>query len=158
MTTTTPYALGPNDAREEFAYGGAMLRYLARAADTDGRATLFEARGTEPFPGPPLHVHHDGDEAFLLLAGSAVVQLGDERHELVAGGFVWMPHGVPHTFAVRAGGFHAVALSMPGGIEKMFAEQQAYFDGLGGAAPDPARLAAIAAPFGRLVGPPLQLD
>jgi quercetin dioxygenase-like cupin family protein len=157
-TASAAYLLEAGEAREHFRYGGVQLRYLARAADTDGRLTWFEATAEEAQSGPPLHIHHDSDEALLVLSGALVIQLGDERRELGPGGFAWMPHGIPHAFAIRAGGFRGLAMCTPGGIEHLFAAQQDYLDSLDGAAPDLARLAQIGASVGRVVGPPIALD
>lgn len=49
-------------------------------------------------PGPgrtPLHVHRDNDEAMHFLENEIVVILGDERHELAAGGYAMAPRGLP---------------------------------------------------------------
>jgi mannose-6-phosphate isomerase-like protein (cupin superfamily) len=54
-----------------------------------------------PYPGPqaPLHVHHDGDEGFIVLDGRIEVQDGDRRHQLERGQVHIVPAGSPHTFA-----------------------------------------------------------
>jgi mannose-6-phosphate isomerase-like protein (cupin superfamily) len=72
-TTAQGYALTSGEARDHGYNGEARLRYLARAADTDGRVTVFEASGVGPQQGPPLHVHHESDEALLVLEGSVLV-------------------------------------------------------------------------------------
>lgn len=46
----------------------------------------------------PLHVHHDDDEAWYVLEGQLRVRVGQEDHDVPAGGAVIGPHGVPHTF------------------------------------------------------------
>lgn len=53
--------------------------------------------------------------------------LGQSRVVVEAGGFLWVPRGTAHTFA-NAGteAVHVLAMAMPGGIEELFAEQQAY--------------------------------
>ena len=52
-----------------------------------------------PFPQAPLHVHERGDEGFVVLTGLLDVVLGDEVRRLVAGEFVLVGAGTPHTFA-----------------------------------------------------------
>ena len=69
----------------------------------------------------------------------------------------WMPQGVAHAFA-SAGpeSLHALALAVPGGLEDLFGEQQAYFAQLEGP-PDPGVLDEIAARHGAVTtGPPIR--
>jgi uncharacterized cupin superfamily protein len=46
----------------------------------------------------PLHVHHEDDEAWDVLAGELVVRSGERDHRLGAGGAVLVPRGVAHTY------------------------------------------------------------
>jgi len=46
----------------------------------------------------PRHIHHDDDEAWYVLEGRLRVRLGNEDHDVPAGGAVVGPRGVPHTF------------------------------------------------------------
>jgi mannose-6-phosphate isomerase-like protein (cupin superfamily) len=55
--------------------------------------------GTIP-PGqaaPPFHVHPHTDEAFHIAGGEATFLLGDREVRVTAGGFVFIPRGMPHT-------------------------------------------------------------
>ena len=52
-----------------------------------------------PYPQAPLHVHHRGDEGFVVLAGRLEVTRGDEVVLLSAGEFAIVSAGTPHTFA-----------------------------------------------------------
>src|SRR3954452_6255820 len=45
--------------------------------------------------GPPLHVHHDEDEAFHVLDGELRLRVGDEQLTLGAGETALAPRGVP---------------------------------------------------------------
>jgi hypothetical protein len=62
----------------------------------------WAAEGTSPGKQPqyqaPLHLHHDDDEAWYVLAGRLKVRIGGEEHDVPAGAAVIGPHGVPHTF------------------------------------------------------------
>lgn len=49
---------------------------------------------------PPLHVHHDLDDTWLILGGEFVLRCGDEQTLAGPGTWVSMPRGVPHTFRV----------------------------------------------------------
>jgi quercetin dioxygenase-like cupin family protein len=48
------------------------------------------------------HVHHDHTDAFYVLAGTLIFEIGHERAKLAvaAGGFVAVPTHVPHSFRV----------------------------------------------------------
>lgn len=52
-----------------------------------------------PYPQAPLHVHHRGDEGFVVLAGRLQVTRGDDVDLLSAGEFAVVGAGTPHTFA-----------------------------------------------------------
>ncbi len=49
--------------------------------------------------GPPLHIHPNADELFYILEGTLLMKNGDELTEVTAGDIVYIPKGVPHTFA-----------------------------------------------------------
>jgi mannose-6-phosphate isomerase-like protein (cupin superfamily) len=54
-------------------------------------------------PGPPRliaprHLHHSDDEAWYVLEGALVVQVGDNNVEAHAGSAVLVPRGTPHTY------------------------------------------------------------
>jgi mannose-6-phosphate isomerase-like protein (cupin superfamily) len=51
-----------------------------------------------PWDGPPLHVHHEGEEAWHILEGVLRFTLGDRQVDAVAGTTVFVPRGVAHTF------------------------------------------------------------
>lgn len=53
-----------------------------------------------PGGSPPLHVHSQLDDSFLLLEGTLAVRCGDERFIARQGAYVYLPRGVPHTFRV----------------------------------------------------------
>lgn len=54
--------------------------------------------GEEPlYQAPPLHRHGE-DEAWYVLEGKLRVHVGEQVHEIAAGGAVIVPGEVPHTF------------------------------------------------------------
>jgi mannose-6-phosphate isomerase-like protein (cupin superfamily) len=148
MNRAEPYML---DRGGEIAdLNGLTLK--AGAAQTAGAVSVYEGGLPAMTPGPPLHVHSAADEALYILEGEVTIQLGQQTIRADAGAFVWMPRGVPHTFA-NAGLAPArmLGLAVPGGIEDLLAAVPR--DGRPG---DPAALAVFAAKFGsRTVGPPL---
>jgi mannose-6-phosphate isomerase-like protein (cupin superfamily) len=76
--------------------------------------------------GPPLHVHHDADEAFVVLSGDVEFRVAGETFLRGPGGAVFVPRGVEHTFRVVSdiASRHLVILT-PGGFEAFFAEMAA---------------------------------
>jgi hypothetical protein len=88
----------------------------------------------------------------------STVVVGDRVTEVGPETLVWLPRGIPHTFANRGDEeVWAVGVTSPAGIEAMFEEQDAYFARLDGP-PDPAYLAELGARFGvTVVGPPLDV-
>jgi len=51
-----------------------------------------------PMDGPPLHVHHNGDEAWHVLEGTLWFRYTDRTDHAPAGTTVLVPAGVAHTF------------------------------------------------------------
>ena len=56
------------------------------------------SQGEQPQYQAPLHLHHDDDEAWYVLAGRLRVRIGDDEYDAPAGAAVIGPHGLPHTF------------------------------------------------------------
>jgi mannose-6-phosphate isomerase-like protein (cupin superfamily) len=55
--------------------------------------------GTHPGrPNAGLHVHHEDDEAWYVLAGRLGFQVGDGRREVGAGEALMVPRGTPHSY------------------------------------------------------------
>lgn len=48
--------------------------------------------------GPAPHVHRDLDEIMFVQEGTITVLVGDDLHEVKAGGWHLRPHGIVHTF------------------------------------------------------------
>ena len=46
---------------------------------------------------PPFHLHPHTDEAFYVASGEASFLLGAREIRVTAGGFVFVPRGMPHT-------------------------------------------------------------
>jgi mannose-6-phosphate isomerase-like protein (cupin superfamily) len=44
----------------------------------------------------PLHKHVEHSETIYVLEGKALLQLGDESFEIVAGDYIRVPEGTPH--------------------------------------------------------------
>lgn len=69
-----------------------------------------------PYPGDqaPPHIHHQSDEAFIVLEGELEVLIGRERKVLSAGQSAVIPAGTIHTFATHgAAGSKVIAVMTP---------------------------------------------
>ena len=66
--------------------------------DTGGELSIFEYFGNEK-GGPPMHVHPHQDEVFYIAEGQYRFQCGDEKFSLGAGDMIFLPRGLPHTWA-----------------------------------------------------------
>jgi quercetin dioxygenase-like cupin family protein len=112
----------PDQPKPEDAAGVAFRTgFKLVASDTGGVFSLLEWN-LDPWQlGPGLH-SHNFDEAFYVLTGRVIFQVGEERHVLGAGQLAWMPRHTPHSFS-NAGGEPASGLtvSTPGGLENVFA-------------------------------------
>ncbi len=76
---------------------GDTYTFKARAADTGGRLTMWEAE-VPPGGGPPPHRHLHQDEAYYLLEGELEVLDGGRLFTARAGDFVFIPRGAVHRF------------------------------------------------------------
>ena len=93
----------------------------AEGRHSGGTLTVYEATLGPRMAGPAVHVHRTADESFYVLAGEMTFLVGEETHILPAGSFVFVPHGVVHTFW-NAGLEPARQLTFftPSGIEDVF--------------------------------------
>lgn len=53
---------------------------------------------------PPDHTHPTEDEMFYVLEGDLTFKCGDQTFDVDEGGFVFLPRGVEHGYAIRSGG------------------------------------------------------
>jgi mannose-6-phosphate isomerase-like protein (cupin superfamily) len=67
----------------------------ARFAATGTSFSVNEWRGSGP---ATLHVHHSDDEAWHVLEGTLHFRFADREVDVGAGGSVFVPAGVPHTY------------------------------------------------------------
>ena len=133
---------------------GYQLLVKVSGDDNGGEFAVFEVPAL-PNTGPPLHMHHIEGEYFYVLDGELDVQVGTEVIRLKAGGSVYLPRMIPHTFQ-PAGGREARFLSFvqPAGRVEAFGLELSNLLQKG-----PLDPVATKALFGRhgmdVVGPPL---
>jgi quercetin dioxygenase-like cupin family protein len=105
---------GAGDARWWF---GQLALLKAGAPDTHGRYTLVEIV-VPPNYITPLHAHGREDEAFWILDGEVVFEVGGEMFDAAAGSYLLAPRGVAHRFTAGATGARMLFLFTPGGFER----------------------------------------
>jgi mannose-6-phosphate isomerase-like protein (cupin superfamily) len=126
----------------ELDFLGARARVLA-----DGLVEMLDVPAADM---PPLHVHHEDDEGFYVLAGEVTLHTPDSALTLHPGDFALAPRGVPHTYRVSDDGPAAwLCTSQPARLGP-FVTEVASLD-----RPDPAALGEVASRYGiEILGPP----
>lgn len=151
MTTTAGggIVLRPGEARV-VDLGGFEVLVHAEGGATEDQFSLIETVEREAGGGPPLHVHRECAETFVVLAGRYAMHLGDDEFACPAGSFVYVPKGLPHTFRTLEAGSRKLNLYTPAGMV-------GYFDDLAAgiaAGMDEAGLDALAERYAMdVVGP-----
>jgi len=78
-----------------------------------------------------LHVHHEDDEAWHVLEGTLRFRFADRTVDVAAGGSVFVPAGVAHTYqAVETTGARYLVLLTPR-LDALIAELQRHGDPAG---------------------------
>jgi quercetin dioxygenase-like cupin family protein len=102
-------------------YQGHLMTVLASGDETGGSFALIDTwalSGNEP----PRHVHEREDETFVFIEGHGTFYVGDEVYDVAAGGAIFLPRGVPHSFKIRSERARALILLSPAGFENWFRE------------------------------------
>ncbi len=143
------FSLGPG----AIEWGGTFYRTILSTKATGGAMSIVDSV-SPPDSGPPRHVHHDADEAFVILTGDCEFWIEGERFTRGPGQSAFIPRGKEHTFRVVSTipCRHLIILT-PGGFEGFFEEMAA---GKFRIPDDMAKIAEIAGRFHlKFTGPPL---
>ena len=108
---------------------------------------------------PPLHVHHDADETFIVVEGQISIHLPDRSVLLGPGDSCFAPRGVPHVYRVESETARWFGVGNPIGFADFVREASDPADDDGfpplDREPDLERIGAAAAAHGiELLGPP----
>jgi mannose-6-phosphate isomerase-like protein (cupin superfamily) len=132
---------------------GVPWLFKAVGEQTDGHFDLMVGE-VEYLTGPPLHVHADQDDSFLVLEGTLAIQVGEELFDVGPGDFATVPPGVAHTFDnIRQDQppVRTINLMTPGGLHAFFAHRAKQDPGV-----EPAEVKQLAESYGmEVVGPTL---
>lgn len=119
--TLSPYFGAPAGNDRIRWIGGTTMEILLDSAATDGRMMILR-NDSSLGDAAPIHVHGHEDEVFLVLEGSMIVWVGDERRAVDAGGICFLPRGIPHTYRVTSETAKVLNICTPGGLESAFRE------------------------------------
>jgi len=154
-TPTRGFQVGRDDDRfgDVHSLGIGTLSFKVSTEDSQGALLIVELVH-HTMGGPPRHLHRDQDEAFYVVEGEYIVEVGQERFRLRPGDSAFSARGVPHAWAFvgEHTGRMVFTVSPAGRLEAFFRE----LSKAGAMAPqDPA----FWPPFNmELVGPPLSLE
>src|SRR6266540_4840501 len=96
--TVNETVLRPGQGRS-IDLGNFQMSVKATGDITNGFFSLLEAEEPPNF-GPPLHIHHDADEAFYVLSGEYIIFVDGRNFTCPAGSFIFIPKGMTHGFRV----------------------------------------------------------
>ena len=110
--------LGPGSV----VWNGSHYKTILETAATGGAMSIVDSV-TPPGMGPPRHVHHAEDEAFVVLSGECEFWVAGRRWTAGPGETAFVPRGTEHTFRVigTQPSRHLIILT-PGGFEQFFHE------------------------------------
>jgi quercetin dioxygenase-like cupin family protein len=95
---TRPYAL---KAGEGWTYRLFGVDFIVKAGEIPrGNGAAFMEYVTRKGEEPGEHTHPGEDEIFYVLEGKITFLCGGERFDLEQGGFIFLPHGIPHDYTI----------------------------------------------------------
>jgi len=94
-----PYAL---KAGEGWIYRFGIDFTVKSSEVQQGSSAAFLEYATRKGEEPPSHTHETEDEIFYVLEGAITFQCGEERFDLDKGGFIFLPHGIEHSYSIRS--------------------------------------------------------
>lgn len=137
-----------HDAPLAFLNGAFHLK--VGAAETAGGLCIYDTIRHEP-GGPPLHMHADQDEWFLVTEGTFQVRVGDVVHTLEPGDSILGPRGIPHAFRNSSRTGRILVLFQPAGTMQDFFQEGSAINPM-----TPQAFAELSSRHGmKVVGPPL---
>ncbi|MFD0634200.1 cupin domain-containing protein [Catenulispora yoronensis] len=102
------------DSSQPFWFLGGQSRVLIPGQATAGSLSVVEFTDGAGH-APPLHIHEDEEEVWIVLDGEVSFFVGDRRIELGPGDAAHGPRGVPHSYLVRSPTARLAAVFAPPG-------------------------------------------
>lgn len=147
------FIMEPRDGRPIHVVGDDVTIKIS-SRDTEGAFTVFESR-TLPLHGPPLHIHHEQDEAWRVLEGEYLFEVDGQEIYAGPGATIFAPRGTAHTFQnIGTTPGRLMTTVVPGGLDVFFEELEQAAPR--GRRPDAAAIAPLFVKHGmELLGPAL---
>ena len=96
---TRPYALKSGEGWT-YRFGIDFTVKAGEVQESSGAAILEYT--TKKGEEPPDHTHPTEDEMFCVLEGAITFRCGGESFDLEKGGFMFLPRGIKHGYAIRS--------------------------------------------------------
>jgi quercetin dioxygenase-like cupin family protein len=162
QTAPKPYRLATGEGLADVWWKTGRVTVKAGPDETGNAFSQFVV--DDPLGGgPPLHVHHNEDEAFYILEGTVTMFAGGERIDLEAGDYFFGARGIPHAYLVTSERARMLVTISPSGSEQLFVSlgvpvtsAEPPTDTVMPPPPEMARL--FAAHGAEILGPPPSLD
>jgi mannose-6-phosphate isomerase-like protein (cupin superfamily) len=113
--------LRPSEARE-IDVGAFDVSVLADGEITGASFSLIATSEPQAGIGPPMHVHHDCAESFVVLDGAYRMFIEDEQIDCGPGSFIFVPRDTRHTFQNLVAGSRKLNLYTPAAMIGYFDE------------------------------------
>ena len=92
-----------------------LARVRVTPEESGGLLGIVELTGTRG-EMPPLHIHHNEDETFVVLDGEMSLHTPGESRVLRAGEVALAPKGIPHAYRIESERARWLAVSTPAGF------------------------------------------
>lgn len=93
----SPFYIPPSDPLQP-GQSGQDIKVIIRSGQTNKQISNIEVALGPKKMGAPPHVHDELDELMYVLEGTATVMIGKDIFEVPTGGWLFRPHGIPHSF------------------------------------------------------------
>jgi len=119
QTVTNLYRLASEEGLADVWWKTGRITVKAGPAETGNAFSQLvadEPRGS----GTPIHIHHNEDETFYVLEGQVTMFVGDDRIDIEAGDYCFVPRGVTHAYLIRSERARMLVTISPSGTEQLF--------------------------------------
>jgi quercetin dioxygenase-like cupin family protein len=156
-----PPAFMGTDTQQAYWFLGSLVDFRVTGENTGGSLAVLEHRNERGY-APPVHRHLLADETVVVLEGEMRAEVGGESFTAGAGGAVFLPRLIAHSFVITSPEARYLTLHTPTtGFEAFTREAGILDDGSGRPAqgpPTPEELRRIATKHGiEIIGPPPRL-
>lgn len=149
-----------DDKQQAYWFLGSLVGLQVTGEMTGNSLAVLEHRNEYGY-APPVHRHLKADETFVVLEGELRAEFGGQSYTAGAGGAVFLPRLIAHSFIVTSPEAHYLTMHTPSGFDAFTREAGILDVGTGrpSQAPlSPEELRRIAAKYDiEIIGPPPRL-